>query len=77
MNTKSKRRERFENVAGKRVQAILNKLELLGNCSNKHNYDFDENDVRKMFNAIKERLKQTENKFTAEVNKKSKTRFEF
>ena len=77
MSNSSKRRQRFENVAGKRIQSILDKIELLGNCSNKHNYEYSEIDVRKMFSAIREKLKHTESKFSTELSKRSKTKFEF
>lgn len=77
MDVKTKRRERFENVAGKRVQAILIKLDLLSNCSNKHNYEYEEDDVKKMFSAIREKLRQGENKFVMELNKKSRGKFKF
>jgi hypothetical protein len=74
--TKSKR-ERFEYVAGNRVQVILEKLDLLGNCSNRNNYAFDEKDVRKMFSAIKEKLKHAEGIFDEELSKQQKARFKF
>jgi len=71
------KRERFEYVAGNRVQAIIDKLDLLGNCSNKNNYAYDAKDVRKMFNAIKEKLKVIESKFDGEVLKSEKSKFKF
>ena len=43
---KSLRRKRFENVAGKRVQAIIEKITILGNCSNNNNYDYNEQDIK-------------------------------
>ena len=69
--------ERFEKVASKRVQDIISKLALLGNCSNRNNYDYDEEKVKKMFSAIREQLKSTELKFNQELNKKSKQKFKF
>lgn len=74
---KSENRKRFEKVAGNRVQFILDKLELLGNCSNRSNYDFTEEDVKKMFNAIKEKTKQIEVRFQDELSKKNKNKFKF
>ena len=70
-------RERFEDVAGKRVQFIIDKLELLGNCSNQNNYEYSEEDLRKMFLAIKETLKSTESKFTKELSRLNKKKFKF
>jgi hypothetical protein len=77
MDIKSNRRIRFENVAGKRVQGVLDKLEILSNCSNRNNYEFSEDDVRKMFGAIREKLKYTESKYTEQLTKKSRKTFEF
>jgi hypothetical protein len=74
---KSLRRKRFENVAGKRVQAIIEKITILGNCSNKNNYDYNEQDIKKMFNALRSILKNTENRFTSELNKKGSKKFNF
>lgn len=71
------KRERFEDVASKRVQYIIDKLDLLGNCANRNNYEFDEEDVKKMFIVIKNQLKKTEQKFNDEIAKKTKNTFKF
>lgn len=71
------KRMRFEGVASKRVQYIIDKLELLGNCSNRNNYEYSEEDVRKMFSVIREQLRKTETRFTDELNKKSRRTFKF
>jgi hypothetical protein len=74
---RSLRRKRFENVAGKRVQAIIEKITILGNCSNKNNYEYTEQDIRKMFNAIRTELKNSENRFSSELSKKGSKKFNF
>jgi hypothetical protein len=71
------KRDRFEDVASKRVQYIIDKLELLGNCSNRNNYEYSEVDVRKMFSVIREQLRKTETRFTDEVSKKYRKTFKF
>lgn len=71
------KRQRFETVARKRVQHILDKLELLGNCSNQNNYEYTETDVKKMFQAIRDQLKRTEIKFDDELKRKKKRTFKF
>ncbi len=71
------KRDRFEDVASKRVQYIIDKLELLGNCANRNNYEFNEEDVKKMFSVIKDQLKKTELKFNEEIAKKTKNTFKF
>jgi hypothetical protein len=77
MNTKSLRRERFENVAARRTQKILDLLDILGNCSNKSNYEYDDDDIRKMFSVIKERTRQVEAIFGNSVSRSEKTKFKF
>lgn len=69
--------DRFEKVASKRVQDVISKLSLLANCSNRNNYDYSEDMVKKMFIAIKEQLRKTELKFDDELSKKSKKVFKF
>lgn len=71
------RRERFEKVASKRVQNIIDYLDLLSNCSNKNNYEYTEEDIRKMFSAIKEKLKNTEGSFGTAINRSEKNKFKF
>ena len=76
METKTKR-ERFEKVAGNRVQKIIDFLTLLQNCSNRNNYEYTEADVEHMFTEIQKILKETRSKFQSELNKASKTGFQF
>lgn len=73
----SDKRNRFEKVAQKRVQGILDKLRLLGNCSNRNNYSYTEEDIKKMFDAIKESVKETEMRFLTEVKKTKGNKFNF
>jgi len=77
MSAKSIRRERFESVAARRTQKILDLLDILGNCSNRSNYEFNDEDVRKMFSAIKEKVKNTEAAFGNAINRSEKNKFKF
>jgi len=77
MSKKSTRRERFENVAARRTQKILDLLDILGNCSNKSNYEFTDADVRKMFSVIKDKVKNTEAAFGNAINRSEKNKFKF
>jgi hypothetical protein len=73
----SKRRERFEKVASNRVQKILDYLNLLGNCSNKNNYEYTEKDVDLMFREINKTLKESRILFDKELKKSNKGGFTF
>ena len=57
------REERFKKIAVKRVNKILEDLRLLGNCSNKGNYEYSEEDVKKIFAAIDKEYQKCRNKF--------------
>lgn len=74
MSTKIKniKRERFEKVAAKRVEKILHYLDLLGNCSNRNNYEYTNIDVDKMFKEIQKRLNSCKSRFDIELDKKNK-----
>lgn len=77
MGQKSTRRERFESVAARRTQKVLDFLDILTNCSNKTNYEYTDEDVRKMFSAIKEKVKSTEAAFGNAINRSEKDKFKF
>ncbi|HRG88126.1 MAG TPA: hypothetical protein PLW44_03840 [Chitinophagales bacterium] len=77
MAKKSARRERFETVAARRTQKILEFLDSLANCSNKNNYEYTEEDIKKMFSAIKDRVKTTETTFDNVINRSEKSKFKF
>jgi len=58
------RRQRFEKIASKRVQKILDDINVLSNCSNRNNYEYSEADVKKMMGAIKAQIRQLEMAFS-------------
>ncbi|MCJ7425687.1 MAG: hypothetical protein MUO17_00840 [Dehalococcoidales bacterium] len=55
--------ERFKRVAEARTSAVLDKLRLLGNCSNRQIYGYSEEDINKIFSAITKRVRETKSKF--------------
>lgn len=57
------KRQRFVRIAENRTNKILDMLRLLGNCSNKSNYDYTEDDVKKIFSAIEKETKNARNAF--------------
>jgi len=60
---KETRHERFRRVASKRTNEILEKIRILGNCSNKSSYEYTEEEVNKIFSEIDKKLKLTKAKF--------------
>lgn len=60
------KRDRFVRIAESRTNRILDQLKLLGNCANKHNYDYTDEDVRKIFSAIEKEVKAAKGKFNGQ-----------
>lgn len=56
--------DRFKRLATRRTNAALDKLRLLGNLSNKSNYDYSDEDIRKIFSAIETQIREIKSKFT-------------
>lgn len=57
------KRERFLEMAEKRTQAVLEKLRVLGNCSNRQAYEYTAEDIQKVFSAIDQQLALTKARF--------------
>lgn len=57
------RGQRFKRIATYRTNEVLDKLRLLGNLSNRTNYDYSEEEVNKIFAAIDNQLKTIKAKF--------------
>ncbi len=63
VDTNKTKEERFKRIASRRVQEILNKLRLLGNCANRGNYAYTDEQVRKIFGAVDEEWKKVRSEF--------------
>jgi hypothetical protein len=57
------KREAFKRLATKRTIAVMDKLKILGHCANPWQYEYTEEDVRKIFKAIDAELKAVKAKF--------------
>ena len=71
---KETKRERFVRLAEARTNRILDDLRLLGNCSSKSNYQYTDDDVRKIFNAIEKEVKQAKARFQGGDSKEERFR---
>jgi len=56
-------RDRFKRLATLRTNVVLKRLKVLGNCSNRHIYEYDENDIDKIFSEIERKVKEVKAKF--------------
>jgi hypothetical protein len=72
-NNKETRSERFRRVATRRTNEILNRIRILGNCSNKSSYSYTEEDIKKIFSAIEGELRSVKSRFS----NRNKTDFQF
>ena len=63
MTANETKRERFVRLAEARTNKIIDMIKLLGNCSSKSNYEYGEEDVRKIFGAIEREIKNARAKF--------------
>ena len=63
------RKDRFRRIATKRTNDIIDKIRILGNCSNKSTYEYTEEDIKKIFHTIDRELKNTKAKFSPKRKK--------
>jgi len=58
-----KNREKFVELAEKRVTKAMKDLRLIGNLSNKSNYSYTDEDVKKIVTALDAELKNMRKRF--------------
>lgn len=61
--------DKFIRIAEARTNKIISMIALLGNCSNRSVYEYNKEDVRKIFLAIEEELRIAKSKFDTVVSK--------
>lgn len=64
--------ERFKRIATVRTNAVLDKLRILGNLSNRQAYSYSEEDINKIFSTINKQLKEVRVKFNSRKQEKFK-----
>jgi len=65
-------RQRFVRFAEARTNAVIDKLRVLGNLSNKRNYDYSEEEIDKIFSAINRQVREVRAKFDTHRSRKFK-----
>jgi hypothetical protein len=73
--SKTDPREAFVRLAEARTNKILKSLELLGNLSNKSNYSYTDEDIRKIFKAIADRSAKVSARFQVATGAKKQDEF--
>lgn len=65
MNTKisQNKKERFKRLASNRTSEVLKKVKILSNCANRSAYEYNEEEISKIFSAIDRAVKESKSKF--------------
>lgn len=64
--------ERFKRIAMLRTNAVLDKLRLLGNLSNKQVYKYSEEDIDRIFSVINKQFKEARARFNPKKQREFK-----
>lgn len=74
METKKQqdKKERFKRLATQRTNSVLQRLKVLGNCSNRSAYDYTEEEINRVFSEIEHRVREVKAKFHFPKNKEFK-----
>ncbi len=56
-------RDRFKRLATLRTNVVLKRLKILSNCANRQIYEYDEQDVEKIFSEVDRKVKEVKAKF--------------
>lgn len=60
------KREKFVRIVEARTNKIIDMIRLLGNCANRANYDYTEEDVQKIFSTLDKEIKAAKLKYACE-----------
>lgn len=60
-----KREEKFKRLANSRTNAALQKLRLIANLANKSNYEWTEEEAKKIISVLEEQMRVVKSKFTS------------
>ena len=66
------KRGRFRRLAPSRTDEVLKRLKILGNCAYRGAYDYKEEEVKKIFSTIENKLREVKAKFHFPGHKKFK-----
>ena len=59
----NQKKERFKRLGAYRTNEVLKRIKVLGNCANRSAYEYDKEDIEKIFNAITQKVKEVKSKF--------------
>jgi light-regulated signal transduction histidine kinase (bacteriophytochrome) len=70
------KRKRFNTVASRRVQRVLDSMDNLAKCANRRNYDYTDDETKKMLRVINDKFTLLKAAFSSS-SKTGKQTFEF
>lgn len=70
------KKDKFVRLGESRVNDAIKKIRLIGNLSNKNNYEYTSEQVNEIITALKSEIEDVQKKFTAQQNKKD-DKFQF
>ena len=73
--TKNAKAEAFKRVAEKRTRKVLESLRLLGQCSNRRSYEYNDEQISKIFREIRSSLRHAEQSFDSTTDSKKSSKF--
>lgn len=64
--------QRFRRIAASRTNAVIDKLRILSNLSNRQIYTYSEVDIDKIFSAINKQIREVRAKFNSHKQERFK-----
>lgn len=68
-------REKFVKLAEMRVNKALKAIQLIGNLSNRSNYDYTDTDISKIFKVLSDELSNCKRRFEQSRKRQDHNRF--
>jgi hypothetical protein len=63
-----KNRDKFIELAQKRVSRVVKDIRLIGNLSNRTNYSYSDEDVKKIVGALKSEISRLQKRFDTSIS---------
>lgn len=73
--TREEDRAKFVKLAQARVSKAIKDIQLIGNLSNRSNYDYTDEDITKIFKALSEEIGACKKRFELSKKKNDGTKF--
>ena len=73
--TRDEDRSKFVKLAQARVNKAIKDIQLIGNLSNRSNYDYSDDDVAKIFRALSDEISACRKRFDLSKKKNDATKF--